>query len=188
MTITLTKKQLAGIICLIPILITLIFLCGYRVAQEKEVTHLAEMYAKANSTPITEIEARAISSGKAVSYDQTQIEAEYVAKVLYGTCNNFSDDARRAVVWCIINRVEDPRYPDTIEEVCTQPQQWMGYSDSNPVIKELYKVSYDVLTEWRDGTYRPFDPNFTFLTWTKDEIILRTTFNETPNTKYWKVN
>lgn len=65
-------------------------------------------------------------------------EAEFIAKVLYGTAINHAESDQRAVVWCILNRVEHYAHPDTVAEVCEQPKQWMGYSNDNPVLTELY--------------------------------------------------
>lgn len=113
-------------------------------------------------------------------------EREAAARVLYGTALHHSEDAQRAVVWCIINRVESSLYPDTIEAVCEQESQWMGYSAENPVIESLYKIADEVISGWQSGGYRAISPDYLFLTWTRDEIVLRTTFTEGPGTHYWR--
>lgn len=115
-------------------------------------------------------------------------EANYMAKVLYGTALHNSREAQKAVCWCIINRAESTLFPNSIEEVCAQPVQWMGYSDDNPVTQELYDVAMEVLTAWREDGIRMFSKEYLFLTWSEHEIILRTTFNETGNTRYFHVN
>lgn len=113
-------------------------------------------------------------------------EREAVARVLYGTALHHSADAQRAVVWCIINRVESSLYPDTIEAVCEQESQWMGYSPENPVIESLYKIADEVISGWEGGGYRAVSPDYLFLTWTRDEIVLKTTFLDGPGTHYWR--
>lgn len=50
--------------------------------------------------------------------------------------------------WCVFNRVDDPRWPDSIAEVCTQGQ-FHGYSPSNPVDPELYDLAHDVYVRWQ---------------------------------------
>lgn len=117
---------------------------------------------------------------------QHRAECEAVARVLYGTALHHSEDAQKAVVWCIINRVESSLYPDTIQEVCEQPSQWMGYSDDNPVIASLYDIADEVISGWEQGGYRAVSPDYLFLTWTRDEIVLKTTFTEGPGTHYWR--
>ena len=119
--------------------------------------------------------------------DMIEHEAEYIAKVLYGTARNHSSDGQRAVVWCILNRVEHASYPDTVIEVCEQPQQWMGYSEDNPVVEELYDVALDVLKTWYNDGHRPVSPDYIYLSWSSNEIILRDTFEEKASTRYWRV-
>lgn len=119
---------------------------------------------------------------------QHKAECEAVARVLYGTALHHSEDAQKAVVWCIINRVESSLYPNSIEEVCAQPSQWMGYADDNPVIESLYKIADEVLSGWEQGGYRAVSPDYLFLTWTRDEIVLRTSYTEGRNTHYWRVS
>lgn len=118
---------------------------------------------------------------------QIELEAEYIAKVLYGTAANHADSDKRAVVWCILNRVEHHSHPDTVVEVCEQPKQWMGYSDSNPVLTDLYDIALAELKIWHSGGHRPMNNNYIFLTWSSSEILLRDTFEENRNTNYWRM-
>lgn len=55
---------------------------------------------------------------------------------------------KAAVAWCILNRVDDERWPNTIKEVITQPSQFTGYLRSNPVDEELLWIANDVLERW----------------------------------------
>lgn len=121
--------------------------------------------------------------------DVTQIEkeAEYIARVLYGTARNHADSDKRAVVWCILNRVEYHSYPDTIIEVCEQPKQWIGYSSENPVLTDLYDLALAELKIWHNGGHRPMDKEYIYLSWSSKEILLRDTFEENKNTNYWRM-
>ena len=118
---------------------------------------------------------------------QIEREAEYIAKVLYGTAANHADSDKRAVVWCILNRVEHYSHPDTVAEVCEQPKQWMGYSGSNPVLQDLYDIALTELKIWYNGGHRPMNNSYIFLTWSSSEILLRDTFEENKNTNYWRM-
>lgn len=116
-------------------------------------------------------------------------EAEYIAKVLYGyylVANHAVSDFR-AIVWCIINRVEHYSHPDTVAEVCDQPNQWMGYSVNNPVLQDLYDIALTELKIWHNGGHRPMNNSYVFLTWSSSEILLRDTFEENRNTNYWRM-
>lgn len=121
--------------------------------------------------------------------DITQIEreAEYIAKVIYGTARNHADSDKRAVVWCILNRVEHYSHPDTVAEVCEQPKQWMGYSSENPVLTEFYDLALAELKTWHSGDHRPMSNDYIYLTWSSKEILLRDTFEENKSTNYWRM-
>ena len=121
--------------------------------------------------------------------DVTEIEreAEYIAKVIYGTARNHADSDKRAVVWCILNRVEHHSHPDTVAEVCEQPKQWMGYSSDNPVLDELYELALTELKTWHSDGHRPMSNDYIYLSWSSKEILLRNTFEENKNTNYWRM-
>ena len=121
--------------------------------------------------------------------DVTQIEreAEYIAKVLYGMARNHADSDKRAVVWCILNRVEHHSHPNTIMAVCEQPKQWMSYSSENPVLTELYDLALAELKTWYSGGHRPMSSDYIYLTWSSKEILLRDTFEENKSTNYWRM-
>ena len=118
---------------------------------------------------------------------QIELEAEYIAKVVYGTARNHADSDKRAVVWCIINRVEHYAHPDTVIEVCEQPKQWMGYSNDNPVLEDLYELSLEELKTWYNNGHRPMNNSYIYLSWSSKEILLRDTFEENKSTNYWRM-
>ena len=45
-------------------------------------------------------------------------------------------------------RVDDPRFPDTIIGVVSQPGQFYGYSADFPVWDNLHAVALDVVQRW----------------------------------------
>ena len=118
---------------------------------------------------------------------QMEREAEYIAKVIYGTARNHVDSDKRAVVWCILNRVEHYSHPNTIIEVCEQPKQWMGYSSDNPVLTENYDLALVELKTWYNDGHRPMSSEYIYLSWSSSEIVLRDTFEENKNTHYWRM-
>lgn len=78
----------------------------------------------------------------------TDADVIAVAKMLWGEARGCTRDNQAMAVWCVCNRVDDPRFPDTILGVVAQPSQFYGYSPSFPVTDELYAVALDVLTRW----------------------------------------
>lgn len=85
----------------------------------------------------------------------TDREVELIAKTVYGEALvTNSDMEMAAVAWCILNRVDSPLYPDTIEEVVTQRRQFHGYNEQHPVTTRIENLVRDVLDRWyaeKDG-------------------------------------
>lgn len=151
---------------------------------EEEMRELRLELREECQTRIAEIEQYYEYGG---NVSQIELEAEYIAKVIYGTARNHSDSDKKAVVWCILNRVEHYAHPNTIAEVCEQPKQWMGYSNDNPVLDENYELALTELKIWNSGGHRPIDNDYIYLSWSSKEILLRNTFEENRDTKYWRM-
>ena len=78
----------------------------------------------------------------------TEDDVAGVAKMLWGEARGCTRDNQIKCAWIVCNRVDDERFPDTIQGVLEQPCQFHGYSESFPVTDELYNVALDVLTRW----------------------------------------
>lgn len=115
-----------------------------------------------------------------------QVQAEELARLLYGVKDNSTDDLR-TLCWCVFNRVDNRQYPDTIEAVISQPSQWMGYSHENVVLEDLYQIAYAEITEWQGGGHRPVSNEYVFMNWSASGIVLRNTFAESGATRYWRI-
>ena len=70
-----------------------------------------------------------------------------IAQTVWGEARGCTPTEQAAVVWCILNRVDDPRWPDTIEEVCIT-SQFNGYNPANPVDPDIYDLTLDVYVRW----------------------------------------
>ena len=78
----------------------------------------------------------------------TEADVIALAQMLYGEARGCALDNQQKAVWCVLNRVDDSRFPDTIQGVLSQPSQFHGYSPDFPVWDELKEVALDVLTRW----------------------------------------
>lgn len=74
-------------------------------------------------------------------------DIERMSKAVWGEARGCTPTEQAAVVWCILNRVDDPRWPDTIEEVCIT-SQFNGYNPTNPVDPDIYDLTLDVYVRW----------------------------------------
>ena len=76
-------------------------------------------------------------------------DVEMLAKLVWGEARGVdSIEQKAAVIWCVLNRVDSPKYPNTIAEVVMQKHQFTGYDDSHPVTAELSGIAEDVLIRW----------------------------------------
>lgn len=71
-----------------------------------------------------------------------------LAQMVWGEARGVESKVEQeAVIWCVFNRIDDPRFPNTIAEVCTQ-SQFHGYDPDNPVEPEFYDMALRVWNEW----------------------------------------
>ncbi len=102
--------------------------------------------AAGQAAPVT---SSAVEEDKPAAYTPPAAEVEALAKMLYGEARGIpSDTEKAACVWCVLNRVDDPRFPDTVLEVLEAPYQFAGYSPDYPETEELKRIAADVLTRY----------------------------------------
>lgn len=93
---------------------------------------------------------------------------EMLACVIYceAGADSISDDTRRMVGDVVLNRVEDPRFPDTLEGVLTQKRQygrfywtgivWPDRADSDAesaAVDRAYRIARELLTGTHSALY-----------------------------------
>lgn len=83
-------------------------------------------------------------------YEIDRSDVEMLARLTWGEARGCTTTEQAAVMWCVLNRVdsEDPLFPDTIQEVITQKNQFHGYNINNPIWPELEDLAQDVLMRW----------------------------------------
>lgn len=181
-------RRWVALLLLCNILFTLI---GARVQQGKMADAEARGREAGIAAEVARAEEAAALAAKApladgTTWEQVQIEAEYCAKVVVGTAKNNSRAGQKMTVWGIIFRYLNPNYPNSIEGVCRQDQQWMGYNDDNPVLQEYHDLALEELVYFHNGGYYPAAPDFVFLEWTPDSITLFTRFDRGGDCEYFR--
>lgn len=78
----------------------------------------------------------------------TDEEVTYIAKTVYGEARGSSKIQQSAVVWCILNRLDNGYWGSSIKSVVTAKGQFHGYSKSFPVTDEIKELVEDVLMRW----------------------------------------
>lgn len=75
--------------------------------------------------------------------------AECLAKLIYGEARGVpSVTEKAAVAWVVLNRMDDPRFPNSIAGVIKAPNQFVGYNYYNPVTDECLMIAKDVMWRW----------------------------------------
>lgn len=78
----------------------------------------------------------------------TEQDVIAMAQMLYGEARGCELTNQQQAVWCVLNRVDDARFPDSIIGVLSQPYQFHGYSSGFPVWENLVEIARDVMTRW----------------------------------------
>ena len=83
-------------------------------------------------------------------------DAENMARTLFGEAPYCPKVEQAAVYWCILNRVDNPRFcgQNTPSDVCMAENQFHGFSKNNPVDEGVYELALDVIGRWlaeKDG-------------------------------------
>lgn len=73
-------------------------------------------------------------------------EVTLVAKTVWGEARGCSRDEQKLVVWCICNRADARN--QSVEEVVTATNQFVGYDHDHPVEAEIVEVVEEVLHAW----------------------------------------
>ena len=87
----------------------------------------------------------------AVTLDHSYLyAADYIAKTVYGEARGCPKTEQAAVIWCILNRVDqgDTCSADYIVDVVTAPNQFHGFDLANPITEDIMDLTLDVLKRW----------------------------------------
>ena len=135
---------------LIILLALLLCIVYARATWEDEVPPSSAPTAAVEETVEPEQSEAPVQTEPPVYYEMyfTEDDVAEVAKMLWGEARGCTRDNQIKCAWVVCNRVDDERFPDTIQGVLEQPLQFHGYDPSYPVTDELYNIAFDVLTRW----------------------------------------
>jgi hypothetical protein len=75
-------------------------------------------------------------------------EIDMLAKLIYREARGVPGNTEKAaVVWCVLNRVDDRHYPQSIAKVITQRHQF-AWRNNTPVRQEFKNLALDVVIRW----------------------------------------
>lgn len=99
-----------------------------------------------SAEPMQAMPSAAEAAQEPEAEQKTEEEIVLLAKMLWGEARGCSTTEQAACVWVALNRVSDPRWPDTLREVLLQPEQFRGLREDNPATEELMALAEDVLS------------------------------------------
>lgn len=82
--------------------------------------------------------------------EEYESAARYIAKTVYGEARGESTTVQAAVIWTILNRV-DERETQTNKDIIaiiTKKGQFHGYKEEYPVEEEYFDLAIDVISRW----------------------------------------
>lgn len=79
-----------------------------------------------------------------------------IVQTLAGECYDDKEHDKRRVVEVILNRVSDGRFGDSIFEVVSAKNQFVGYwNPSRPISESDIKIAEQTLQDWYDNDCKP---------------------------------
>lgn len=84
-----------------------------------------------------------------IGYTVTNAEINMIAKTVWGEARGCSKLQQSGVVWCILNRVDNGYWGDTVAEVVTAKGQFHGYDKNFPVDDGIKALVKDIVTRWQ---------------------------------------
>lgn len=89
-----------------------------------------------------------VEATRKVAHAWTDAEEVMLAKLIYNEARGVESKAQQAaVVWCVLNRLDNGSWGDTITDVVTYPAQF-AYWGETPVELEYLNLAGDVLSRW----------------------------------------
>ena len=113
-------------------------------SQESELTIKKEKFSDFIEIEVTKEQKENINS----QLLNLENEIKMLAKLIYREARGIkSTEQKAAVVWCVLNRVDNGNYGKSIKEVITAKHQFAWVPDT-PVQDEFLNLSKDVVSRW----------------------------------------
>ena len=99
---------------------------------------------------------------------------------------SLTPEAKALACWVVINRMESSEYPNNIEDVLLQPEQFCEFSDKEEPTEQNFIIATNQLSRYYNGDIRPVPSTAVFITVSNNGVELRDDFKETARTQYWR--
>lgn len=165
---------------------------GIRIHKEhRDADLVATARASWEQEQKAEADARAaeLAAAQASEAAVMEREATAIAKAFYGIRNfidkyHYTKDDLLTYARCIFNRVESSN-ANTVESVVAAPEQFLAFSEHNPVLTEYYDIALEAVQAWHSETLKPCDVSYRFAELTERGIYLTAEFNADGYARRW---
>lgn len=143
-----------------------------------------------HSAEIAQITAQAEQGIYATQYLSSEYEKDAWALGQWLDCldqrYSLTPEAKALACWVVLNRMESSEYPDSIEDVLLQPEQFCEFSDKEEPTEANFIIATNQLSRYHNGDIRPVPSTAVFITVSNNGVELRDNFKETARTQYWR--
>ena len=128
--------------------------------------------------------ASTLMTGDASLQAAMEAEADVIARAIGPMATK---RMKQSMIWNILARVDSKSYPNSVQEVVEQPQQWMFYKSENPIRDDDRELAMEQLALWHEGRYPAgLKTEMVFAEWSQNDYVLRNTWDKTSSTEYWR--
>ena len=149
-----------------------------------------EALKTAHSAEIAQLTTQAERNIYATQYLSSKYEGDAWALGQWLDCldrrYSLTPEAKALACWVVLNRMESSEYPDNIEEVLLQPEQFCEFSDKEEPTEANFIIATNQLSRYYNGDIRPVPSTAVFITISNNGVELRDDFKETARTQYWR--
>lgn len=133
--------------------------------------------------PVHAAECRLVGKPEPEPWEPDPEDVAYISRTIWGEVRGCCEAEQRAQAWCVLNRVDDPRFPDTIRAVVTASNQFQGYSTINPV-EPFAELAREILILWHTGK-REIPEDMCWCEGDGKHQTFRNSWVEDENTRYY---
>ena len=173
--------------------VILLLIVGCRSQLERDTTRFQaeiETLRATHEAEIAQLTAQAEQNIYATQYLSSQYEGDAWTLGQWLDCldrrYSLTPEAKALACWVVLNRMESSEYPDNIEEVLLQPEQFCEFSDKEEPTEANFIIATNQLSRYYNGDIRPVPSTAVFITVSNNGVELRDNFKETARTQYWR--
>ena len=185
------KKVKALILILQSVILLMIAGCRSQLVKDtNKFQEEIEALQASHNAEIAQITAQAEQGTYATQYLSSEYEKDAWTLGQWLDCldqrYSLTPEAKALACWVVLNRMESSEYPDNIEDVLLQPEQFCEFSNEKTPTEANFIIATNQLSRYHNDDIRPVPSTAVFITVSNNGVELRDDFKETARTQYWR--